>query len=439
MFKWPPNAFNVEMIKWPGKTVQLNVHCRLNEADEISGLDNSTESPTAVCLHLPPGLCLLRQLAVTGLTAKEIESALMLWAEESLPEPVDNYALDNWVISPDIRGVVAVPRAPLDQARQKLLAAGATLRILQVPELLPPADPQPAVIFWDTPKNLVACFWEQQVLYGWQSFPPGPPTRAMLEQASAICKTAPTSLHWYGSTTDNDKPWKETSSIWPNADSINSELFDPSTQQHLQIAGPTFHSYIDESENQPVAGTDKIRMGLAIGGACLAGLFLFHADISYRERQVEQLRHHVSLLNVKANRSEKLAARSGKTLRQVRELRAMTIERNGIMKVLQTLSDSLPPRVKIENISVERSGATALDGIAETEVDVSTFLERLRSSPFIRELNLSFSQKDSKKKGGQALLRFRLEAHWAQSLLTLPEADAPAPRKPKPASKRIEI
>ena len=113
-------------------------------------------------------------------------------------------------------------------------------------------------------------------------------------------------------------------------------------------------------------------------------------------------------------------------------------ERNGVIKVLQTLSDSLPPRVKLENISVERSGATALDGIAETEVDVSTFLERLRGSPLIRDLNLSFSQKDTKKTGVQALLRFRLEARWTQPLLTLPETEASAPQKPRPTSKAVE-
>ena len=316
MFRWPPNFFNVEMFKWPGRTVQYSIHCRLDEAGEIFGLDCLAESPPPVCLHLPPGLCLLRRLTVTGLTAKEIESALMLWAEESLPEPIDNYALDSWVISPDNQGLVAVPRAPLDQTRQKLLAAGASLGRLQIPELSPPADPLPAVIFWVTTNNLLACFWDKQVLHEWQSFPPGPPTRAMLEQANAICKVAPIYLYRYGSTAGTDKQWKEASPIWSNAEFITSEAFDPTT--HLQDAGPTFLSYVNESERQPVPGADKVRLGLAIAGACLASLFLFHSDISYRERQVEQLRHHVSLLKIKANRSEKLAARSGKTLRTQR-------------------------------------------------------------------------------------------------------------------------
>lgn len=264
MFKWLSNIINLENLKWPGKTVQHSVHCRLDETGKIFGLDHSADSPVLVCLHLPPGLCLFRRLAATGLTAKEIEPALILWAEESLPEPIDNYALDSWVISPDIRGLVAVPRAPLDQALQKITEAGATLGRLRVPELLPPVDPQPTVIFWDTPKNLLACFWNQQVLYDWQSFPSGPPTRAMLEQADAISKTAPKYLHRYGSNSGSDKSWSEAISIWPNAELITSELVDLTAQQNLQDAGPVFHSYVHESENQPVTGVDKIRLGLTI-------------------------------------------------------------------------------------------------------------------------------------------------------------------------------
>ena len=419
------------MLKWPTKSVQPTIHCHLDEAGEISGLDNLADSPLPVCLHLPPGLCLLRQLAVTGLNAKEIESALMLWAEESLPEPMDHYALDSWVISPATHGLVAVPRARLDRARQTIKEAGASLATLRIAELLPPTDSQSTVIFWATPKSLLACFWDQQVLYEWQSFPPGPPTRAMLEQIDAICKVTPERLYQYGSIVGIDKPWNEARSIWPNAEFVTTGLFDPMIRQHLQDVGPTFYSYVHESEGYAVTGGDKMRLGLAVAGACLAGLFLFHADISYREQQVDQLRHQVSLLKIKANRSEKLAARSGITLRQVRELRAMTIERNGIMKVLQTLGESLPPRVKIENINVERSGAMALDGIAETEIDISSFLERLRSSPLVRDLSLSFSQKDTEKEGDQALVRFRLEARWEQPLLTLPETKQSAPKRAK--------
>jgi len=429
MFNWPIKFVGVEKFKWPTKTDKLGVHCRLDEAGEVFGLDHLSDSPASVCLHLPPGLCLFRRFAVTGLSAKEIEPALMLWAEESLPEPTGNYALDSWVISPAIRGLVAVPRILLDQARQKINEAGTSLGMLRVPELLPPTDSQPTVIFWATPENLLACFWDQQVLYEWQSFPPGPPSHAMLEQADAICKVAPACLHRYETATDTDKPWSEARSIWPHANVITTGPFDPTAQQHLQDAGPEFRSYVHESEGHAMTGGDKMRLGLAVAGACLAGLFLFHSDISYRERQVKQMRHQVSLLKIKANRSEKLAARSGRTLRQVRELRAMTIERNGIMKVLQILGESLPPRVKIETISVERNGTAALDGIAETEVDISAFLRRLRGSPLVHDLSLSFSQKDTQLKGDQALVRFRLEARWAHPLLTLPETEQAAPRR----------
>ena len=92
-----------------------------------------------VILHPPPGLCLLRRLSVTGLGAREIEAALALWAEESLPEPVQHYYLDSWVIDDDSRALAALPREPLDRAREQLAAGGGRLAGIRVAELRPPA------------------------------------------------------------------------------------------------------------------------------------------------------------------------------------------------------------------------------------------------------------------------------------------------------------
>ncbi|MCP4964989.1 MAG: hypothetical protein GY926_07120 [bacterium] len=409
------------MFQWPSRRIQTSVHYRLDEAGRLVALDPSADPSAPACVHLPPGLCLLRRLSVTGLRANEIEPALALWAEESLPDPVENYAWDSWVISADVRGLVAVPRAPLDQARKTLEQAGTSLRALRVPELCAPVQAESAVIFWATPEGVLACFWDQQVMYEWQSFPSGPPTRAALEQAAALCQSPPARVYRYGPTGGGGEAWGEVHAVWPNAEWIPIDTFDPAAQPPHD-SGPAFRNYLHEFQRQPATGADKRRLGLALAGACLTGFFLFHADVAYREQQVEQLRHQVSLLKIKANRSEKLAARSGKTLRQLRALRAMTIERKGVTNILQVLGDSLPPRVKIETLSVERSGMTALDGIAETELDITSFLQRLRLSPLLRDARLSFSEKETDRKGGQALVRFRLEVRWAQPLLSLPEA-----------------
>ena len=425
------------MFKWPGKDVKPTVHYRMDEAGGLTALDQSADSAARACVHLPPGLCLLRRLPVTGMSAKEIEPALALWAEESLPDPVEDYAWDSWAIDPDHRGLVVVPRAPLDQARQKLLEAGAILSALRIPELRPPVQRDQSVVFWTAPDGLLACFWDQQVLYEWLSLPPGSPTLTTLQQADVLCKSAPAHVYRFGSARGGEASWDAVRSVWPDAKFGATETYDPVAQQPLLDHGPAFDSYVHELQRSPATSADKLRLGVAVTGAVLTGLFVFHADVAYRERQVEQLRHQVSLLKIKANRSEKLAARSGSALRQVRALRAMTVERNGVTKILQVLGDSLPPRVKIESIGVERSGATALDGVAETEVDISSFLERLRLSPLLREASLSFSEKDTEDKSDQALIRFRLEARWAQPLLSLPKAEVGKPSALKPAAQDV--
>ena len=421
------------------------MHVELNHEGELIGLPGGAQAALRgpVCLHLPPGSCLLRVLNVAGMNRKEIAPALALLAEASLPLPPDQYYTDSWQIGPELHALAALPSEPLDRARGRVAAAGGRLAAVRVPELCPPpvgpsaagprpARPHAALVLWSMPEpgGLLACLWRGQTLYRWQHFPQRLPRQALLEQLAANADPAPAAvyLNWMRSELD---PWAELDAVWPQAEVIETWDWDLAERARRFGPGPQLQSFLRQEQRRTASRSDKLRLGLALGGAVCTALFLFFAEVAYLERQAEQLRHQVSLLKVKANRSEKVAARSGQTLRRIRELQALAVERRGVLEALKALTDALPARVRLERINVERGGATALDGLAETELDVSNLLENLSQAPLLTEPRLTFTQKEETRgdTSTPALIRFRLEARLAEPLLApvgVPAAGAPA-------------
>ena len=409
------------MRSWFGGQTQYT-HLYLSAEGQIdrSALTGSETKKTPLCLNLAPGLCALRRLNTAGMKPKEVNAALALLAEESLPELASEYYLDSWKIDAETHGLAALPRVLLDQARHDILAGGSgQLAAVRVPELCPPA--QSSAVFWRTAAGVLGCLWQDQRLYHWQVFSAQLATRSLLEQMAVAAPSPPQAIYLNWMSTELSTAWSEAElqSHWPQAQVY--DVWDPADQRGYFGQGPTFDSFLYTQQRQAATTSEKWRLGLALAGTAAAGFFMFFAEVRYLERQVEQLAHTASLFKVQANRSEKVAARSGQALRQIRELRAMSVERIGVLAVLKALNDALPPRVKLDSISLDRTGLAALDGVAETELDITTFLERLGRSAVLREPNLAFTQKE--QSGGDAqsgLIRFRLEARLVQPLLSLP-------------------
>lgn len=421
-------------MAWRRDKARRYAHVEVSPEGELIGPPGGAQTTLRgpVCLHLAPGSCLLRTLNTAAMNRKEIAPALELLAEASLPLPPDQYYTDSWQIGPELHALAALPRGPLDRARDRIAAAGGRLAAVRIPELCPPPAGSPAVlVLWSMPEpgGLLACLWRGQTLYRWQHFPQRLSRRALLEQLAAGADPAPATiyLNWMRSELD---PWPELGAVWPQAEVVETWGWTAAERARRFGPGPQLQSFLQQAQRRPASRADKLQLGLALGGVACAALFLFFAEVDYLERQAEQLRHQVSLLKVKANRSEKVAARSGQTLRRIRELRALAVERRGVLEVLKALTEALPARVRLERINVERGGATALDGLAETELDVSNLLENLSQTPLLTEPRLTFTQKEETRgdTSTPALIRFRLEARLAEPLLApggLPPAGRP--------------
>lgn len=411
---------------WSGEQGNKYAVVTLDKSGEITDLVRSLarqgKKSKRICLQLLPGHCLLRRLSLSSLNTHEIQSALEMWADESLPEPAEDYYLDNWMISPETHGLAAIPREPLQKARQALTDKGLKLVSLHVPELCPPRPSSTGIVLWPTDHGTLVCFWRDHVLYDWQSFLSNISARALSEQVAAICLEAPAFIYLNEMGSD-EVIRSELLSAWPDADIVDIDSHSQQTADSTFNTRLTFDSYIKEQEQLSATGQEKKKLWLALVATAVAGLFLLFANVTQLEREVRELEHQVSLLKVRALRSEKVASRTGDALKKVRELRAMTTERQGIMTVLKALSDSMPPRTRLDNFTVERNGNASLDGVAETELDVSTLLEKFERTSLFLNPNLTFIQKEEALDGAKPLVRFRLEALIAQPLLSLPSVD----------------
>ncbi len=397
---------------------------RIDTEGEIPGMEQAEAAAQTgrldVCLVLSPGMVLLRRVDAEGLDAKTLEASLWLKAEETLPAGLDDYYLDTWSISQGAKGLAALPRKPLQHARQQIAhRIGPVTRVL-VPELHTPNDARTGVSFWTGTSGLVACVWEGLRLVHWQAFTGRLPFEAMVDLTAALLPKPPKWIALDENAAAVPGLRASLSEAWPGVQFLNADDMGEDTREGTDAA-MSFEAFLREVEMQAASGVDKWRLGLMLSGALVAGLFLLFAEVRHLERKVTRMQHQVSLLKVKANRSGQVAMRIAHSRRELDELQAMTVERKGVLYLLRALGDTLPAQAKLVAIGVERTGAVAVEGVVATELDITLFLEEIGRSAVFKDPRLTFTQKEDRTQA-EPLVRFRMEMHLSTPLLRLPEA-----------------
>ncbi len=382
-----------------------------------------------VDLNLAVGLCLLRKIALPNASKKELESALQLWAQESLPAPVDQYYLHSWQITADERGLAALPRKLLTDQREQLRRKNRKIAILRVPELRPPADSRPGIILWPLSSGVLACVWREGVLVDWQSFPHSLSSEHVIAQLGTCVQP-----DWFQIASDSrdgaamitaqleDDILRQAELRWPHALCQSMAHWNDTQREQWLGASPAFDHFLNEHKFRAASAGDKWRLALAVTGVLVALVLLITSDLQQREAELEVLRQHDAVASVRARRSELVASRSGQTLQQVYDLRALTIERHGVLDALREVADALPPTVRFEGFGIDRNGKIELEGSAETELDISTLLQRLGKSRVMVNPVLAFAQKGKPSADSATpALQFRIELSLQAPLLTLPD------------------
>ncbi len=413
------------------------LHLQLDKSGVISDLEQGLPPGRRVLLHLPPGMVLFRRHEAPGLSQRRLKSALRLWASESLPLELDQYYLDQWPIPPAGYGLAALPRAMLDQARHQIEARQGRLAAVVAPELLPPKEPQPAVVLWRAHHTLLAMQWKWQRLVNWIALPASLSRAQIVELLHGFFRVAPKEVVISRRLLDDQPLIDACRQRWPRC-RISPQAAD---DDHPLQAFPLleFPGFLRQDEFVPATSSDRVRlasMGLA---AVLGGFVYLYGETAYLERLLAHQHYATSMLKIRANRSEQIAGRSTAVVQAINDLRLMTVDRYSVMAVLKTLAESLPGRVKLESLNIERSGALILNGVAETEVDLSNLLRKLAYVPQFLSPRLTFSQQQAAEDEDQEqpVIGFRVELRLAEPLLQLPKDPDDEPGFPSPALSRI--
>ena len=376
-----------------------------------------------VCLLLPPGLVVLRRLEAQGLDEKSLLASLRLHAEETLAADLDEYYVDTWLISEREAGLAAIPNKPLRRARRHLARQHLSIARVLVPELqLPTMRPGSGLAVWDCGGERLLCLWQSGRLSNWLALPRDIAVEAVLDFVASISPAAP---QWIameeGGASDPDLR-AALEQAWPRAEVVAApgDSLDPAAAYDGALE---FKAFLQEQAARPASTRQKWRLALMFGAVLVSGLFFLFAEVRHLENQLEWLRHQVSLSKVKANRSGQIAARISQAVEELGELKPMTVERRGVLYVLKALRNALPGRVKLVSMSLERRGGVALEGIADTEAEITLLLGELGRSPVFADPRLTFTQKEGRAQVGSsgASLRFRVEARLPKPLGWFPQ------------------
>ncbi len=410
-----------------GKARRVVVDARGEVYDRsVQGKGNSLKQP--IELQTASGLCTLRKLDTSGLRKKDAEAAIDLWAQESLPKDPDQYLTCSWKISNDVWGLAAIALEPLESARESL---SGQIKKLIVPELTPPTDSRCGAIVWLSPYGLTVCYWRAGVLCDWQSFSKSATPETVRSQVWALTDSEDSSLTPEWLVFESEPPdnpgsllYNAIAESWPDASLSYMADWSPAEAQRWFAKGRKFDQFIHQARYQPVDSAGKSRLAFAFIALLVAGCFFIFSDLDNLEKRVEVLRQQDLVLSVKARRSEQVAKRSSDALTQIYDLQTMTIERRGIMHVLKALEDTLPPGAKLLDLDIQRNGDVTVNGSAQSEVDINSFLDRLERVDLLRNPKLIFSQQESNltasTESADKLIRFNIELQLAEPLLLLP-------------------
>ena len=410
-----------------GRTRRVVVDARGEVYDRsVQGKGNPLKQ--AVELQTASGMCVLRKLDTAGLRKKDAEAAIDLWAQESLPLDPQQYLTCKWKISDSSWGLAAIALEPLESARVTL--AGQIKKLI-VPELTPPTDSRCGAIVRLSSFGLTVCYWRDGVLCDWQSFSKSATPESVRSQVWALTDSensdlTPEWLAFESAPSDNTSTllFNVIAESWPDASLSYMTDWTPAEAQRWFAKGQKFDRFIHQASYQPIDAAGKSRLAFAFIAVLVAGCFFIFSDLDNLEKRVEILRQQDLVLSVKARRSEQVAKRSSDALTQIYDLQAMTIERRGIMHVLKALEDTLPPGAKLLDLDIQRNGDVTVNGSAQSEVDINSFLNRLERVGLLRDPKLIFAQQESNltasTESADRLIRFNIELQLAEPLLLLP-------------------
>ena len=362
-------------------------------------------------LVVPPGGTVLRRLSIPPVGRRERAQALRLAAEASVSDPLEAYLADYWRIDRDHFGMAAIPRNLLTDYQVFADEAGRAATHIQVPELI--ADLKDGLVLWVLADAVMVCDWCAGVLTDWQVMPRANGTLA-LERLLSRATRREVRRVLLRAPSGRDSVWTQEvvgacDRALPGVDA--KVLDDPVTGARSGVRTLcAFDPFVKEQANRPASGARRRAAALSTLLVLVAiGSFLY-LQLRDLENQAARAEHAASLLKMQAARSTRVADRVRKLTAQVREVR--TLNDNSVVALLDDVAALMPATVRLVGVlQIDRRGLLSLDGLAEKEQDIASFVGELNRHPQVRQVRLQSVTASQREQGKDQGIRFRLRVH----------------------------
>lgn len=155
---------------------------------------------------------------------------------------------------------------------------------------------------------------------------------------------------------------------------------------------------LPKQEIKEARGNSEFYIGLlailAVFGVILATHYSQVNKIKNVQKQIKVTEKKITELKDVEKKVEEFKAKNKELERRIKVITDLEKKRSGPLYVMQSLSNSIPEKAWLDEISSKGSTAT-LSGIAWNEFTVADFMESLQKSPYFKSVNLKVIEKTS--------------------------------------------
>ena len=137
----------------------------------------------------------------------------------------------------------------------------------------------------------------------------------------------------------------------------------------------------------------------------LGATIYFQSQVSGQEKKIADADVEIKRLEKIIGEVKELDAQKARLLSQLAVIEKLEKGKLGPVRVLDELSNAIPKRVWLINMK-EAGGALSMTGAAIGNADVSEFMRNLQKSPYFTDVQLKFTQSDSRE--GVAIYNFEV-------------------------------
>ncbi len=161
---------------------------------------------------------------------------------------------------------------------------------------------------------------------------------------------------------------------------------------------------------------------VAVGAAVIgAGYVYMEGRISYQEERNAYIQTEISNLDKAIAEIKTLDANRKALLDRIAVIERLQSTRPGIVHLFDEMVNSLPKGLYLTQLKQENS-KIKLEGKAESSARVSSYMNRLNASPWLKSSDLNTIQVDSESENGDSNLRY-FSLNVTQLLTTTPGKD----------------